>query len=195
MHHIAARASGEQLLFRESADRLRFLDELRSVIRKYGWRCSAYCLMGSHFHLIVYTVQPTLSAGMRRLCAAYAQWFNWRYDRHGHLFAERFMSQHITEDAHLLEAHRYIARNPVRAGQCADPEDWRWGSYRAIAGLEEPVDFLEVESALELFSLRREPAQAAYRAFVLGSDPYRDQTPDCSLRPAIHSAKSGSTKA
>jgi putative transposase len=151
--------------------------------------------MGSHFHLIVYTLQPTLSAGMRRLCAAYAQWFDWRYNRHGHVFAGRFMSQHITDDAHLLEAHRSIALNPVRAGHCADPADWRWGSYRAIAGLEEPVDFLEVQSTLERFSVRREAARRAYRTFVLGSDPYRGQTPDCSLKPAIHSANSGSTRA
>jgi hypothetical protein len=128
--------------------------------------------MGSHFHLIVYTVRPTLSAGMRRLCAAYAQWFNWRYNRHGHLFAGRFMSQHLTDDAHLLEAHRYIALNPVRAGHCADPADWRWGSYRSIAGLEEPVDFLDIKSVHDVFD-----SALAYQSFVLsgieglGSDP------------------------
>jgi len=196
MHHVAARANGDQLLFNKPADRLEFLDELRSAICKYDWRCTAYCLMGSHFHLIVYTVGPTLSAGMRRLCASYAQWSNWRYSRHGHLFAGRFMSQHVTDDAHLLEAHRYIALNPVRAGHCADPADWRWGSYRALAGLEEPVDFLDVESVHDVFDSVR-----AYRSFVLsgierlGSDPYRGQTPGCSPRPAIHSAKSGSTRA
>ena len=162
MHHVAARGNGDQLLFNKPADRLEFHDELRNVIHKYGWRCSAYCLMGSHFHPIVHTVQPTLSAGMRRLCASYAQWFNWRYERHGHLFAGRFMSQHITDDAHLLEAHRSIALNPVRAGHCADPADWRWGSYRALAGLERPVDFLDIDSVHDVFDSAR-----AYRSFVL----------------------------
>jgi putative transposase len=173
MHHVAARSSGDGLLFRESADRLRFLGELRDVAKKYDWRVSAYCLMGSHFHLIVYTVRPTLSAGMRRLCAAYAQWANWQYGRHGHLFAARFMSQHITEDEHLLEAHRYVALNPVRAEHCTDPADWRWGSYRALAGLERPAGFLDVHSVHDLFG-----SASAYRAFVeLGSDPVRGQTP------------------
>jgi REP-associated tyrosine transposase len=172
MHHVAARANGDTVLFSEPGDRLQFLDELREVTRKYDWRCSAYCLMGSHFHLIVYTVRPTLSAGMRRLCAAYAQWFNWRYNRHGHLFGARFMSQHITEDAHLMEAHRYVALNPVRADHGEDPADWRWGSYRALAGLERPVDFLDIESVHDVFDSAR-----AYRSFVLsgieplGSDP------------------------
>src|SRR4051794_40978541 len=177
MHHVAARSTGEELLFRGSADRLQFLDDLRGVANKHDWRLSAYCLMGSHFHLIVYTVRPTLSAGMRRLCAAYAQWFNWRHDRHGHLFAARFMSQHITDDEHLVEAHRYIALNPVRAAHCDHPAGWRWGSYRALAGLERPLDFLDVDSVHDLFD-----SAEAYRRFVLagrrpgvrrlaGSDP------------------------
>jgi putative transposase len=115
-------------LYDEVADRHRFLELLAEVVARYEWRCDAYCLMGTHFHLILYTVKPTLSAGMRRLSGAYAQWFNWKYSRHGHLFAGRFSSRHITEDAHLLEAHRYVALNPVRAEHCDDPADWRWSS-------------------------------------------------------------------
>jgi REP element-mobilizing transposase RayT len=196
MHHVTALASGDALLFRESADRRRFVQQLREAVRDHDWRCSAYCLMGSHFHLVIYTANATLSVGMRRLLGEYASWFNWKYDRRGHLFVGRFSSQHIIEDAHLMEAHRYVALNPVRAEHCEDPADWRWGSYRALAGLERPVDFLDIESVHDVFDSAR-----AYRSFVLsgigrlGSDPYRGQTPDCSLKPAIHSANSGSTKA
>jgi REP element-mobilizing transposase RayT len=192
MHHVASRANADKLLFRESADRLQFFDELKIVIRKYEWRCSAYCLMGSHFHLIVYTVEPTLSAGMARLCASYARWLNWKYEGAGHVFGRRFMSQHITADAHLMEAHRYIALNPVRAEQCETPAGWRWGSYRALAGLERAPDFLDVHAVHDLFGSAR-----AYRDFVLderlGSDPYRGQTPDSPSAP-IHSANSGSIR-
>jgi len=114
MHHVSALVGGEELLFRESEDRREFLRQLCKVSQRNEWRCDAYCLMGNHFHLIVYTVKPTLSAGMRRLCGSYAQWFNWKYDRRGHLFARRFMSQHIVDEAHLLEVHRYVALNCAR---------------------------------------------------------------------------------
>jgi putative transposase len=185
LHHITALANGEERLFREPADRRRFLQQLRTVAIDEDWRCQAYCLMGTHFHLIVYTPRATLSGGMRRLLGTYAQWFNWKYDRRGHLFVGRFSSQHITEDPHLMEAHRYVALNPVRAEQCKDPADWRGGSYRALAGFEPPVDFLDVHAVHELFSLRSEAAQRAYKAFVLsgaegwgqtpsGSDPFGD---------------------
>ncbi len=177
IHHVAALANGDEQLFREPADRHRFLEQFADVSAQYEWRCNAYCLMGTHFHLIVYTVKGTLSVGMRRLCGTYAQWFNWKYGRRGHLFARRFTSQHITDDAHLLEAHRYIALNPVRAGLCDDPAEWRWGSSERCVGFEPPADFLDVQAVYGLFSLKREAAQRAFRAFVcsgverLGSDP------------------------
>jgi len=178
MHHVASRSNAGRSLFRESADRMQFLEELRNVIRKYEWRCSAYCLMGSHFHLILYTVQPTLSAGMARLCASYAQWLNWKYDGMGHVFAGRFMSRHMTQDAHLMEAHRYVALNPVRARHCDHPAGWRWGSYRALTGFEHAPDFLDVDAVHDLFGSPR-----AYQDFVLdnerlGSDHFRGQTPE-----------------
>jgi REP element-mobilizing transposase RayT len=166
IHHVTAIACGDEQLYREPADRRRFLGHLGEVVQRYEWRCDAYCLMGTHFHLIVYTANPTLSAGMHRLCSVYAQWFNWKYDRRGHLFGNRFSSQHITNDAHLLEAHRYVALNPVRAGLCENPAQWWWGSYRALVGLERPADFLDASAVRALFS------QRAFREFVLqGSDP------------------------
>jgi putative transposase len=176
LHHVSARANGDELLFRKPEDRREFLQDLRNVCRRHEWRCQAYCLMGTHFHLIIHTPNPTLSAGMARLCTSYAQWFNWKYDRHGHLFGGRFTSQHITSETHLFEAHRYVALNPVRAEHSDDPADWRWGSYRALAGLERPVDFLDVDAVYALFGPHAD-APATYRAFVLsglerlGSDP------------------------
>jgi REP-associated tyrosine transposase len=183
VHHVSARANGDELLFREPEDRREFLQALRNVSGRQEWRCQAYCLMGTHFHLIVHTLKPTLSAGMARLCTSYAQWFNWKYDRHGHLFGGRFSSQHITNETRLFEAHRYVALNPVRAEHCGDPADWRWGSYRALAGLDRPPDFLDVSAVHALFGPQQDP-KLVYRAFVLsgleraGSDP-------CRVRPRL----------
>ena len=72
MHHVAARANQDKPLFQEPEDRRKFLNDLRSVIHRYAWRCHAYCLMGTHFHLLVYMGDATLSAGMARLCSSYA---------------------------------------------------------------------------------------------------------------------------
>jgi REP element-mobilizing transposase RayT len=165
IHHVAALAVEKQRAFREDDDRFRLLVQLDRVASTYSWRCLAYCLMGTHFHLIVHTRDANLSAGMQHLCGTYAQWFNWKYERRGHLFARRFASTHIVRESHLLEAHRYVALNPVRAGLCAQPADWPWGSFRALCGLEPFPDFLD-GAVLGLVADATQTPQDAFRRLV-----------------------------
>jgi putative transposase len=176
-HHIAALAVDKELVFREPADRRRLLALFEAIVDLYAWNCGAFCWMGTHFHLIVHTPKPNLSRGMQHLCGVYAQWFNWKYGRRGHLFGRRFGSVHIVTNAHLLEAHRYVALNPVRAGLCKRPESWRWGSFRALAGLEAGPPFLDIHSVLDLFATRREVAQPAFRRFVEAANPDDNEFP------------------
>ena len=176
-HHIAALAVEKERIFREPADRRRLMALLGAIVDLYEWNCRAFCLMGTHFHLIVHTPQPNLSRGMQHLCGIYAQWFNWKYGRRGHLFGRRFGSVHIVNDEHLVEAHRYVALNPVRAGVCARPESWRWGSFRSLAGLENPPPFLDVTGTLGLFAQRRTLAQQAFIRFVNAAGADHEDVP------------------
>jgi hypothetical protein len=144
--------------------------------------------MDTHFHLIVHTRKPNLSIGMQHLCSTYAQWFNWKYARRGHLFARRFASVHVTRDSHLLEAHRYVALNPVRAGLCDDPARWHWGSYRALSGLEPLPDFLEAAPVLDLFTSPTRTPQEAFRDFVLSA--IRENGRPCPERPGSDPSRS-----
>ena len=67
---------------------------------------------------------------MQWLNGAYAQIFNKRWGRSGHLFGERFYSNPVEDDEELLETCRYVVLNPVRAGLCERPEDWAWSASR-----------------------------------------------------------------
>ena len=51
------------------------------VAGSFGWKVHAWCLLDNHFHVLVETTQPQLSAGMQRLNGLYAIRFNRRYDR------------------------------------------------------------------------------------------------------------------
>jgi hypothetical protein len=93
---------------------------------------------------VVSTPEPNLAAGMGRLNQLYAQWFNRRHDRIGHLFCERYWSQMIETDEQLLTVLRYVDQNPVRAGICGRPEQWRWSSAAAMAGRSPTPGFLDV---------------------------------------------------
>ena len=165
-HHVAALAVEKEVAFREPADRRRLIAQLGAIVDLYRWNCRSFCLMGTHFHLILNTPEATLSRGMQHLCGAYAQWFNWKYGRRGHLFGRRFGSVQILSESHLLNAHRYVALNPVRAGLCERPESWRWGSYRALVGLEDPPPFLDVGGVMSLFSTEVAGARTVFRRLV-----------------------------
>lgn len=164
--HVATRAVDATFAYRAGVDRLDFLDLLWTSVGTYEWNCQSYCLMGTHYHLIVQTPQANLAAGMQMLNGRYAQRFNWRYKRRGHLFGGRFMSVHIQDETHLMAAHRYVARNPVRAGLCAAPADWRWSSYRALVGADLPPIFLDVRGALETFGTFGKSAEVAFSNIV-----------------------------
>ncbi|HEX6664393.1 MAG TPA: transposase [Gaiellaceae bacterium] len=169
--HIATRSVDERHAFGTIEDRWSFLGVLNDVVDEYNWLCKGYCLMGSHYHLIVETPKPNLSLGMQRLNGIYAQRFNGRHARRGHLFGGRFFSVLTGNEQHLLAALRYVARNPVEAGLCARPADWRWGSYRATIGLEPALLLLDVDGVLGLFGSRRHVARAEFARLVEGPEP------------------------
>ena len=99
------------------------------VVRRYGWGLHAHCLMTNHFHLLVETPEPNLSEGMHRLNGGYAHYFNDRYELDGHLFDRRFGSRLVETDEDFAGALSYIAFNPVKAGLCDHPWEWRWSSF------------------------------------------------------------------
>jgi REP-associated tyrosine transposase len=164
--HIATRSVYEKFAFGGVGDRTDFLDILNSVIESCGWLLKSYCLLGTHYHLILQTPAANLSVGMQMLNGRYAQRFNWRHGRRGHLFGERFYSVLIESDEHLFNALRYVARNPVEAGLCGAPADWRWSSFRATAGLAAAPRFLDVDGVLALFGVGRHAARAQFARLV-----------------------------
>lgn len=174
-YHVTARAVADRPLFRDDADRRRFLAILHEVVERQDWACHAFCLMTTHYHLLVRTPSPNLATGMQRLNAHYARGSNDRHGWTGHVFGSRYHAGLIERDSHLLEVTRYVALNPVRAGLCRVPADWRWSSYRAILGLDARPSFLTVGWVLAHFGSNGERARDRFRRFVEdSSDGDRD---------------------
>jgi len=104
--------------------------------------------MDNHFHLLVETPEPGISRGMKRINETYAQAFNRRHRRVGHLFQGRFKGILVERESHLLELTLYIVLNPVRCGAVASAGEWAWSSYRATAGLIHPSKWLDTLAVL-----------------------------------------------
>jgi putative transposase len=148
-HHVAARGVSGADIYLDDLDREVFLELLSRVVRHYRWRCHAYCLMSTHYHLLVETILSNLSRGMRDLNGAYVRAFNSRRERAGHLLGARYRSVLIESDRQFAATAAYIAENPVKAGLCVAAEDWRWGSYAAVIGEAEKPSFLTLQDVRE----------------------------------------------
>jgi putative transposase len=124
--HVTTRGNNRRDIFETVDDRRIFLALLNRIARQQEWKLPAWCLMINHFHLVLETRHENLSAGMQRLNGVYAKWFNAWHNRKNHLFGRRFWSKRIEDETQLRDTAEYILHNPVRAGFCADPWDWRW---------------------------------------------------------------------
>jgi REP element-mobilizing transposase RayT len=164
LYHVMSRGNARMAIYHDDADRRRFLTLLAEVVEQYRLECHAFCLMSNHYHALVTTLDPNLSEAMRQLNGGYAQWWNRRHDRVGHVFQGRFKGQLVQRDGHFLEACRYVVLNPVRAALVSRPEDWPWSSYAATAGLRARFTFLTTRMVLSGPATRA--ARLAYRVFV-----------------------------
>lgn len=166
LYHVSTRAKSQ--IFLDDDDRTSFLTTLRHVVRRHTWICHSYCLLSTHYHVLVSTPNPDLAAGMQKLNGRYAQGFNDRYLDFGHVFSGRYHAVLVESEGHLLELVRYLALNPVRAGICRTACSWRWSSYPAALGLRRVPDFLTLDPVLNLFGHDLERARERLREFVEG---------------------------
>ena len=166
LYHVTARGNARSHIYRDDTDREDFLATLAGVVKRFGWVCHAYCLMGNHFHLLIETPKPNLSMGMRQLNGVYTQHFNRRHRRAGHLFQGRFKAILVERDSYLLELARYIVLNPVRAKMVKSAAHYPWSSYRATLGTAPAPKGLTINAVLDQFGNTRPTARKRYAEFV-----------------------------
>ncbi|MEW5945645.1 MAG: transposase [bacterium] len=124
-----ARGIERRKIFRDDEDYKRFLDFLEKFSLRHNVWIYAYALLPSHFHVLVGTPDANLSAFMHALKSSYVNYFNIRTHRAGRLFQDRFRAHVVEKETYLLELHRHVHLNPVRAGLVKRPEKWKWSSY------------------------------------------------------------------
>jgi REP element-mobilizing transposase RayT len=166
LYHVTGRGNARRPMVRDDRDRELFVEVLGRAVERYRLVLHAFCLMGNHYHLLVETPQAGLGRAMRHLNGVYTQAFNRRHRTVGHVFQGRYKAILVERDAHLVSLARYVVLNPVRAGICKRPEDYRWSSYRATAGLERPPAMLTLDAIHGQFGRNVQRARERYRAFV-----------------------------
>jgi REP element-mobilizing transposase RayT len=166
LYHVMSRGNRRAPIFFVDSDRLRWLETLSLICKRFNFVVYAYCQMTDHYHLMIETPAGNLSQGLHHLNGMYAQYVNRRHALLGHAFQGRYKAVLVQKETHLLELSRYIVLNPVRAGmtQCAD--EWFWSSYGATVGAIPAPPWLGTSWLLSQFGSTRSAAIAAYKNFV-----------------------------
>ena len=165
LYHVITRGNNRRQIFHSSADYEKFLSLLAVQKIKLPFFLYAYCLMSNHVHLLIERQASEVGRIMHRLLTGYAQYYNRRYRRVGHLLQGRYKAILCQSDRYLSELVRYIHLNPVRARIVNKPEDYEYSSHRAYLGLE-PTGMVDVDPVLRHFGSKKIIASEQYRRFV-----------------------------
>ena len=168
LHHIMVRGINKANIFDDDEDKARFLERLgQNVIEG---KCSVYAwvLMDNHVHILFKSGKHGISAVMRKILTWYAQYYNRRHKRSGHLFENRYKSILCDEDNYLLALVRYIHLNPLRANIVKTIEEldrYPFCGHRTIIG-KAKHSWMDADYVLLQFGSTRRKGLAGYRKYM-----------------------------
>ncbi|MBW1743346.1 MAG: transposase [Deltaproteobacteria bacterium] len=119
-----------ETIFKEKKDCLAFTDFLKDIVDMCNTRIAAYCLMTSHYNILIQTPDANLSRCMRHINGVYTQRFNRAHASDGHLFRGRYKSILVDADSYFLELVRYIHRNQLEVGLVDRLDSYTWSSHK-----------------------------------------------------------------
>ena len=129
-HHVFNRAIARRTLFERREDYRFFLAGLARAVRRGEIEVHAYCLLSTHYHLLLRSPEGRLSDAMQRVQLAYSRWFNRSRRRDGSLVRGRYGSKPVRSLSYRRVLVRYIDHNPVSARLSKTPATYAWGSAR-----------------------------------------------------------------
>ena len=127
-HHVVNRGLARRPLFEDRHDVRFFLSRLAREVRRGRLEIHAYCVLTTHFHLLVRSPLGELSEAMRRAQNEHSRMFNRRRRRDGTLIRGRYLSKPVDSLEYRWNLVRYIDQNPVRAGLSSEPWQYPWCS-------------------------------------------------------------------
>jgi len=171
IYHTLQRGINQQDIFQDDEDRCAYLKRLTNYKNECAFEIYAYCLMDNHVHLLLKVGAVSISDVMRKISGSYVYWYNWKYNRTGHLFQDRYKSEPVEDEKYLLTVLRYIHQNPVKVGFGID----HWTSYNDYLGNGLIAD---TKPILELFNNNSETARNQFIKYV--NEPSNDTCLDVS---------------
>lgn len=166
--HIMCRSQSEFLLFRDCDDKDYYLNLLKKYTDKYRCSIYAYCLMDNHLHLHFDPRGFDVSKFMHSTNTAYVRYYNKKYNRHGHVFQDRFESRILDTDEYNLAVSAYIHNNAGDVeGYAGREEEYKYSSYGIYLGVKKDrLQLIDKSFMIGLFNNGEDKFRERYFAFV-----------------------------
>lgn len=167
IYHVIVRGINRQNIFNDDEDFKKYIEILERTKKISGCDIYGYVIMGNHVHLVIKEAKEQIGTIMKRIGASYAYWYNWKNERMGHVFQDRYKSECVEDDRYLMTVIRYVHNNPVKAGIVKRAEKYKWSSTSAYYGAEEYIAGLtDTNLVLGMFSEDKKTAMTEFCKFI-----------------------------
>ena len=142
-HFVTFSCYHRQALFITDASKRTFEEALERVRRCYHLYVYGYVVMPEHVHLLLSEpTRETLAEALKSLKQGVAR--RLVSSTGSHFWQKRYYDFNVSSHDKFVEKLRYIHRNPVTRGLCADPAGWPWSSFLHYAKCLDGI--VEIES-------------------------------------------------
>lgn len=128
IYHVMLRGINKQDIFLDKNDFESFIRAMRDEQNDCTYY--AYCILHNHVHLLIREGSTSISQIMKAIEDRFVYIYNRKYERVGHLFQGRFLSEPVNDIQYFFTLLRYIHRNPVKSGESKRPSDYPYSSWR-----------------------------------------------------------------
>lgn len=169
IYHIMVRSISDVPLFRDSTDKDKYLQLIKKYQDIYLFKVYAYCLMTTHGHIAIDCCGADISKIMKSINQSYAAYFNKKYNRHGHVFQDRFKSVLVHDYKYLLVLTAYIHNNPKDISEYRKSvEKYKYSSFGIYLGkFSNRFNIIDTNYILSFFGKKLSIARKSYLAFVM----------------------------
>ena len=152
-YHVMMRGNNREAIFYKNSEKRYFMELLQQQVDNKNIFLSAYCLMDNHVHLLICSGLQEMSEALKWINIKFASYYNYKYQRAGHVFQGRFRSETIDTEEYFLQVIRYIHNNPIKAKIVEDAQSYEWSSYSYYIGNKNSIiDATEIQKVIALFS-------------------------------------------
>lgn len=149
-YHIIVQGDEKKFIFQKNKYKDKYIYLLKRNAFRNDVYIIAYCVMDNHVHILIHSNERERISKMMLQCGtAYGSFFSKERSKIGHVFRDRYKSEPIWDQNHLINCIKYIHENPVKAGVVENCSEYLYSSYNEFIGKTEVYENFKYFSTVE----------------------------------------------